>query len=45
VLDSSINEHQFDSFRRADIYSLGLVIWEIAHRTELNGLPIACIFL
>ncbi|UYV68387.1 ACVR1C, partial [Cordylochernes scorpioides] len=30
VLDESINLANFDSFKRADIYAFGLVMWEIA---------------
>merc|ERR1719318_275197 len=37
VLDETINETQFDSWKRADVYSLGLVYWELANRTELPG--------
>lgn len=32
LLDESINEKHFDSWKRADVYSLGLVLWEIARR-------------
>ena len=32
VLDESINPSQFESWKRADIYSLGLVFWELARR-------------
>lgn len=28
----------FDSFRRADIYALGLVYWEVCRRTVSNGI-------
>lgn len=28
----------FDSFRRADIYALGLVLWEMCRRTISNGI-------
>lgn len=28
----------FESFRRADIYALGLVLWEICRRTVSNGI-------
>lgn len=28
----------FDSFRRADIYALGLVYWEVCRRTISNGI-------
>ena len=32
VLDESINPNQFESWKRADIYSVGLVFWELARR-------------
>jgi len=32
LLDETINEKHFESWRRADVYSLGLVFWEIARR-------------
>jgi TGF-beta receptor type-1 len=38
VLDESMNTRQFDSFRRADIYSLGLMLWEICRRTNVDGM-------
>ncbi|KAG1714876.1 Activin receptor type-1B [Nymphon striatum] len=31
-LDESINTNNFDSFKRADVYALGLVYWELANR-------------
>ena len=37
VLDESINSKDFDSFRRADIYSLGLVLWELGRRSYTDG--------
>ncbi|XP_043218055.1 TGF-beta receptor type-1-like, partial [Amphibalanus amphitrite] len=37
VLDESINMHQFESFKRADVYALGLVLWEIASRCTAGG--------
>ena len=37
VLDESIAKTRFDSFRRSDIYSFGLVLWEIARRTIIEG--------
>lgn len=37
VLDLSLNACQFDSFKRADVYSMGLVLWEVAKRCSLNG--------
>ncbi|KAG5869009.1 hypothetical protein JTB14_019947 [Gonioctena quinquepunctata] len=38
VLDESIRMNVFDSFRRADIYALGLVFWELCRRTVSNGI-------
>lgn len=38
VLDETIHMDYFDSFRRADIYAFGLVIWEICRRTVSNGI-------
>ncbi|XP_014768852.1 activin receptor type-1 [Octopus bimaculoides] len=32
ALDETINVNQFDSFKRADVYSYGLVLWETARR-------------
>ena len=37
VLDDSISINHFDSFKRADIYSFGLCIWEIARRCNVGG--------
>uniref|UniRef100_A0A1I7XSS7 receptor protein serine/threonine kinase n=1 Tax=Heterorhabditis bacteriophora TaxID=37862 RepID=A0A1I7XSS7_HETBA len=34
VLDDAQETSRFESYRTADIYALGLVIWEIARRTE-----------
>ena len=33
VLDDTLNPRSFDSYCKADIYSFGLVLWEIASRT------------
>ncbi|KAL0963774.1 hypothetical protein UPYG_G00313390 [Umbra pygmaea] len=38
LLDDSINISSFESFKRADIYSLGLVFWELARRCSVRGL-------
>ncbi|XP_018327591.1 activin receptor type-1 isoform X2 [Agrilus planipennis] len=38
VLDESIRMECFDSFRRVDIYALGLVFWEVCKRTVSNGI-------
>lgn len=37
VLDDSINMKHFESFKRADIYAMGLVFWEIASRCSMGG--------
>uniref|UniRef100_A0A8C4S526 Activin receptor type-1C n=1 Tax=Erpetoichthys calabaricus TaxID=27687 RepID=A0A8C4S526_ERPCA len=37
ILDDSINMNNFESFKRADIYSLGLVYWELAQRCSIRG--------
>ena len=37
VLDDTLNILHFDSFKRADIYSFGLVLWEIARRCDIGG--------
>ncbi|XP_055643189.1 TGF-beta receptor type-1 [Toxorhynchites rutilus septentrionalis] len=38
VLDETINVNQFDSFKRADVYAFGLVLWEIARRCNIGGI-------
>uniref|UniRef100_A0A3B3UIR9 receptor protein serine/threonine kinase n=1 Tax=Poecilia latipinna TaxID=48699 RepID=A0A3B3UIR9_9TELE len=38
ILDESVNMNNFESFKRADIYSLGLVFWELARRCSVRGL-------
>ncbi len=40
VLDDSINMKHFESFKRADIYALGLVFWEIARRCSIGGMTL-----
>lgn len=37
VLDDSINMKHFESFKRADIYAMGLVFWEVARRCSIGG--------
>ena len=37
ILDGTMNMSIFDSFKRADIYSFGLVLWEIVRRGQCNG--------
>ncbi|XP_031413908.1 activin receptor type-1C isoform X2 [Clupea harengus] len=38
ILDDTINMNSFESFKRADIYSLGLVFWEVARRCSFRGI-------
>ncbi|KAG9349237.1 hypothetical protein JZ751_027680 [Albula glossodonta] len=38
ILDDTINVSGFESFKRADIYSLGLVFWELARRCSVRGI-------
>ncbi|XP_048201397.1 activin receptor type-1C isoform X2 [Perognathus longimembris pacificus] len=38
MLDDTMNLSIFESFKRADIYSLGLVYWEIARRCSVGGI-------
>lgn len=38
VLDGSLNRHHFDSWKRADVYSLGLVFWELGRRCLGDGI-------
>ncbi|XP_054274083.1 activin receptor type-1 [Macrosteles quadrilineatus] len=37
VLDETINMQCFEALRRADMYAVGLVLWEIGRRTLCNG--------
>ncbi|KAG4077154.1 hypothetical protein HA402_016141 [Bradysia odoriphaga] len=37
VLDETINTHHFDSFKRADVYAFGLILWELARRCNLDN--------
>uniref|UniRef100_A0A8C2UU01 receptor protein serine/threonine kinase n=1 Tax=Chinchilla lanigera TaxID=34839 RepID=A0A8C2UU01_CHILA len=38
MLDDTMNVNIFESFKRADIYSVGLVYWEIARRCSIGGI-------
>ena len=40
VLDDTINVNHFEAFKRADVYSLGLVFWEIARRCSIGGMGV-----
>jgi len=37
VLDDSLETKKFEAYRRADIYSLGLIFWEIARCCQFAG--------
>ena len=37
ILSDALNVTDFEAFKRADIYSLGLVFWEVATRTSVNN--------
>lgn len=39
VLGQSINIGSFDSFKYSDMYSFGLVLWEICRRTSAADAP------
>lgn len=38
LLDESLNPQHFDSWKRADVYSIGLVFWEMGRRCSGNGI-------
>ncbi|XP_027026313.2 serine/threonine-protein kinase receptor R3 [Tachysurus fulvidraco] len=38
VLDESIRVDIFESYKQTDIWALGLVLWEITRRTNVNGI-------
>ncbi|MGH0120688.1 UNVERIFIED_CONTAM: hypothetical protein FKN15_035074 [Acipenser sinensis] len=38
ILDDKININNIESFKRADIYSLGLVFWELVRRCSIRGI-------
>lgn len=33
-----MNMSHFDSFKRADVYAFGLILWEIARRCNMGGI-------
>jgi TGF-beta receptor type-1 len=37
ILDDSMNTKNFDCFKRSDVYSFGLVLWEISRRGLCQG--------
>ncbi|KAK3789870.1 hypothetical protein RRG08_060423 [Elysia crispata] len=38
LLDETLNMEHFESFKRADVYAFGLVLWEIARRCSIGGI-------
>ncbi|GFN99932.1 receptor protein serine/threonine kinase [Plakobranchus ocellatus] len=38
LLDETLNMEHFESFKRADVYAFGLVLWEIARRSSVGGI-------
>uniref|UniRef100_UPI00398E4AF8 activin receptor type-1-like n=1 Tax=Pristiophorus japonicus TaxID=55135 RepID=UPI00398E4AF8 len=38
VLDETIRTNSFESYKWTDIWAFGLVLWEIARRTPINGI-------
>ncbi|XP_060677085.1 activin receptor type-1-like [Hemiscyllium ocellatum] len=38
VLDETIRTNSFESYKATDIWAFGLVLWEIARRTSINGI-------
>lgn len=38
VLDETLNKNHFQAYIMADIYSYGLVIWEMARRCVTGGI-------
>lgn len=45
MLDDTMNVNIFESFKRADIYSVGLVYWEIARRCSVGGKMLGIFFV
>ncbi|XP_076173067.1 type I BMP receptor saxophone isoform X1 [Ptiloglossa arizonensis] len=40
ILEQTINVECLENFRRADIYSLGLILWEVCRRCISNGVAL-----
>ncbi|XP_050537311.1 TGF-beta receptor type-1-like isoform X1 [Daktulosphaira vitifoliae] len=38
VLEETINMNHFDSFKRGDVYALGLILWEITRRCNIGNM-------
>ncbi|EDV26859.1 uncharacterized protein TRIADDRAFT_22033 [Trichoplax adhaerens] len=39
VIEDTLNMRSFDAFKNADIYSFGLVLWEVLSRSNITGTP------
>lgn len=37
VLDETLNMTHFESFKRADVYAFGLILWEMTRRCSAGG--------
>ena len=37
ILDFTIKKNDFEALKRSDIYSLSLIMWELARCTDLSG--------
>ena len=38
MLDETIDKNRFDCWKMADVYSLGLVFWEMGRRCSVGGI-------
>ena len=45
VLDESLNKSHFQPYIMADIYSFGLIVWEMARRCVTGGRSVGSVFL
>ena len=45
VLDGTLKKDSFEAFLHADVYSFGLVLWELCRRTVTGDKTVSQIFL
>ena len=38
LLDETLDKNRFDCWKMADVYSLGLVFWELGRRCNVGGI-------
>lgn len=38
LLDETLNASHFDAWKRADVYSFGLILWELTRRCDAAGI-------